>query len=142
MNARAIAVLLTALFTAAAAVSWTFPPRARVYPMWVAIVGAALAALTWLRAPRSETVSGPTLSEIARYLWWIGALLVTTGILGLPTASALFAAAFLKHEGKAGPGASVGAAIATGVGLLVLGAALDLRWPPALIDVTRLLGLS
>jgi len=142
MNARAIAVLLMVLFAVAAAVSSTFPQRARVYPMWVAIVGAALALITWLRAPRSESVSGPALSEVTRYLVWIAGLLVLTGILGLPAASALFAAGFLKQEGNVGPGASAGAGVATGAALLLLGAALDLRWPPALIDVTRLLGLS
>lgn len=142
MNARGIAVLLMVLFTFAAAVASAFPPRARVYPLWVAIVGAALAVVTWLRAPPSETVTGPALSEVVRYLAWIGGLLVITAIVGLPAASALFAAAFLKYEGKVGIGASVGAAIATGLGLLALGAVLDLRWPAALIDVARLLGLS
>ena len=142
MKARGLSLLLAVVFALAMATSLTFPPRARVYPLWVAVAGGVLALVALIRAQGDEQLEGPAVSEIVRYLAWVAGLLVTAGLLGLPTAAVLFAGAFLRLEARTPlRGALVGAA-ATGVGLLVVGAALSLRWPVAVFDVTRALGLS
>lgn len=141
MNARRLCVLIVVIFVAAGGVAVTFPPRARVYPFWVAVAGLLLSLLALIRAPKDETVDGPRIGEIGRFLGWIVGFLMVAGLVGLPAASVLFAGAFLRLEAKASAGVAAAAAVAAGVGLLAVGAALSLRWPTAVFDVTRALGL-
>ena len=141
MNARRLSGLILGLFIVAGGVALSFPPRARVYPFWVAVAGALLSLVALIRAPKDEAPEGPRMGEILRFILWILGFLAAAALLGLPAGSVLFAGAFLRVEAKASKTVTVLAALAAGVGLLAVGAALSLRWPSAVFDVTRALGL-
>ncbi|NNF27927.1 MAG: hypothetical protein HKN73_11950 [Gemmatimonadetes bacterium] len=142
MNARSLSLLIGGLFLLAAGTALAFPPRARVYPLGVALAGALLSLGAWIRTPRDETVGGPGILDVTPYLAWIVGLLLASALVGLPAAAVLFSGAFLRLEGKSPFRVAALGAVAAGLGLLAVGAALSLRWPVALFDVTRALGLS
>lgn len=142
MKPRTVSLALGALFLGAAATSLAFPPRARVYPFWVAVAGTAVCLISWISAEASEQTSGPTLRSISPYLKWVVTLLGIAALVGLPAAAALFVAAFLRREGDVATGRAVTAGLATGGGLVLIGAVLGLRWPWALLDVAATLGLT
>lgn len=142
LNARSLSLLLGGLFLLAAGTALAFPPRAQVYPLGVALAGVLLSLGALVRAPREEAVGGPDILDVTPYLAWIVGLLLASALIGLPAAAILFSGAFLRLEARAPFRASALGAVATGLGLLAVGAALSLRWPVALFDVTRALGLS
>lgn len=142
MTARHLSVLIFALFVTAGLTSLPFPPRARVYPLWVAVLGSLIVAVAWIRTPADEMPSGPAFVTIAPYLAWVIGFLMVAALVGLPLASALFVGIFLNRVGEVSRVRSAVAGVAAAGVLILLGAALGLRWPWAIYDVARVLGLT
>lgn len=142
MSARRISATLFVLFVAAGLASLPFPPRARVYPLWVAVMGTAMVVAAWLRTSRNEVPTGPAFATVAPYLAWVVGYLALAALSGLPAASAVFVAFFLNRLGDVGRARSAVAGIATAGVLILLGSVLGLRWPWALFDLARAVGLT
>lgn len=142
MSARRISAILFALFVAAGLASLPFPPRARVYPLWVSVLGSIMVVVAWLRTSRSEVPTGPAFRTVAPYLAWVVGYLALAALLGLPAASALFVGVFLNRLGDVGRVGSAVAGVATAGALILLGSVLGLRWPWAIFDVARAVGLT
>ena len=142
MKPRTLTFVLGALFAGAAATSLAFPPRARVYPFWVAVAGVLACVASWISADASEQSSGPAFKSIAPYLTWVIALLGGITLVGLPAAATLFVAIFLHREGEVTKSRALAAGLAAGVGLVLVGSVLGLRWPWALLDVAASLGVT
>jgi TctA family transporter len=88
---------------------WSF--LAKAFPLGVALAALAgalfVAAMTW-RGPRAgalvfdtEAEAQPGVAALSRYLLWIAALLVASGLFGFVIGLALFFAAFLHREAHA-----------------------------------------
>ena len=163
-------VALLALFGAAALVSLTFPPRARMYPLFVGVLGALLAA-SELWAARRRSVgkttgtrslaggrdaahgasggpkeSGPGgvahgFRGIRPYLAWLAGYLMLIGVTGFVLASGFFVTAFLRREGRVAGSWAVLAGVAVCAFLVFVGQLLGLHWPPSLFDPLQTMGI-
>ena len=142
MRPRALAALLFVVFVGAGSAALGFPSRARIYPFWVASVGSLLAFLVALKRAANEAPTGPELKDVGPYLVWVMGFLASAAVIGFPVAGSTFVGLFLWREGKVPGLRAVAAAIATGAGLSLIGAALGLRWPRALFDVAAALGIT
>jgi TctA family transporter len=108
----AFALFMAGLFTYATLdlVRWTL--LAKAFPLGVALGALAgalfVAAVIW-RGPRAsalvfdtEAEAPPGVRPLGRYLLWIAALLAASGLFGFVIGLALFFAAFLHREARAG----------------------------------------
>jgi len=146
-----IIVLFLAVFAYAAWGALEFPRLARAFPLYAAIAGllVSLAAL-WreLRTPDDgtgvslgdlspdKTMSpGEAYAKAARYGTWILGFFGLIWLFGFAPAAVVFTFTFLRFGSAI---ATVKSLVLTGgivVLLLVLGNALDLRWPAGVIDL-------
>jgi len=139
------------LFGVGALVATGFPPRARIYPLFVGVVGVLLASAelflnTRMAGGDDGAVAARSLSAAARqirpYLVWLLGYLILSALIGLILASGVFVALFLRRAG--GTSVRVAAMAFWGVlgFLVVAGAIFGLHWPASIIDPIALLGLS
>jgi hypothetical protein len=155
-------LVLLAVFSGAVGGSLGFPPRARIYPLFVGGLGVLLSLAGLWTLARQEP-SGPETAEasgeagrpaeaqaeslgaafggIVPYLAWLLAYFVLMRIVGLVLASGIFVALFLRREGHVARGPAVGALVAVCAFLLVVGSLFGLHWPVSVVDPFQLLGL-
>jgi hypothetical protein len=143
---------LLTVFAAVAAGSVSFPSRARIYPLFVGIVGVLLATgELWLQRRRRVAVGDADESEgeglvtglrgILPYLAWLAGFLLLAWGVGLVLASGVFTAAFLYREGSVRWLPAALACLGVWGFLLAIGSLFGLHWPTSLIDPFHFLGL-
>lgn len=101
------------------------PWRARIFPQTIAVIGLIVTALALLAANRGTQPEDPTGKEPALRAWpyivWAAGYLAGIAVVGLPVASAIWVALFLRREDKmAWPFAVASGAVAAVV-LVALG---------------------
>ncbi len=110
------------------------PWRARIFPQTVAVIGLIVTVLAWLsvsRATRPEDATersaedAPAPKEQAVSAWpyivWAGGYLAGIALVGLPVASAVWVALFLRREDKMAWHFAVAAGAVAAVVLVALG---------------------
>ena len=143
-RAELMALIVIALVAAvAAAVSFTFPARARVYPLTVGAAAGLLAVFVFVSTNRTDDPArddGPShnLGEDTRraipYLLWAVGYYATAAVVGLGLASGTLVTAFLATRARIGWGRAVVAGLLVLAGLIGLGVWLNLSWPTAVVD--------
>lgn len=109
-ESAAVAALLLAIFLAAAAQAFAYPPDARRLPLLVSLLGAALCALALLRALRPDAGAAPperppVAGELAMLAWFSGFVAAAIA-LGVVPGGALALVAFLRVRGRESWGAA------------------------------------
>jgi hypothetical protein len=126
-------VLLFFLYTAG--VSLGFQQLARLFPLYISLAAAALAALhlAWdVKTARALPEGGTepkSLVSAIRYLCWVTAFALLFCIAGLPIATLAFVTLFLRYEAGARWWVGLASAGLTTTLLLGIGELMSLRWP-------------
>ena len=110
------------------------PWRARIFPQTVAVIGLIITALALLAASRgaqSEDATEPSAEDAPApkeqalrswpYMVWAGGYLAGIAVVGLPVASAVWVALFLRREDKMAWHFAVASGAVAAVVLVVLG---------------------
>jgi hypothetical protein len=153
---------LLVVFTAVVGGSLGFPPRARIYPLFVGGLGVLLSlAGLWAMVregpaePGAREMPGGTghapgteadslrvaFGRIAPYLVWLLGYFVLIRMIGLVLASGIFVALFLRREGGVAWGPAFGALVAVCAFLVAVGSLFGLHWPLSVADPFRALGV-
>ena len=125
-------VFLGAVAAVCAFAIWSvtdLPWRARIFPQTVAGIGLIVTSVAWLVArrvapPQEAPADETTEEKPARtwpYLAWAGAYLLGVAAVGIPVASAVWVALFLKREDNMRWHFAVAAGAAAAVVLVALG---------------------
>lgn len=155
-------LVLLAVFSGVVGGSLGFPPRARIYPLFVGVLGVLLSlAGLWTLArrqppgPETAEVSGTSghpagsgaqslraaFGSIVPYLAWLLGYFVLMRLVGLVLASGVFVTLFLRREGDVAWAPAIGALVAVCAFLLAVGSLFGLHWPLSVVDPFQLLGL-
>lgn len=147
---------LLALFGSAVVGSLGFPPRARIYPLFVGGLGVLLglvALLAFARTTPEEDAGTAELQaveseglavafrRIVPYLLWLLALFSLIRLVGLVLASGVFVAVFLRQEGRVGWPAALAGLVGVCGFLAGVGRLFGLHWPVSVIDPLGVLGV-
>ncbi len=101
------------------------PWRARIFPQTVAVIGLIVTALALLAANRGAQPEDPTDKERALRAWpyivWAAGYLAGIAVVGLPAASAVWVALFLRREDKMAWHFAVASGAVAAVVLMALG---------------------
>ena len=105
------------------------PWRARIFPQTVAGIGLIVTGVTWLVAwraaqpeeARRDEATGEKPARTWPYLVWAGAYLLGIAVAGIPVASAVWVALFLRREDNMPWHFAVAAGAAAAVVLVALG---------------------
>ncbi len=141
-----VLVVLLLLFGAAGAMALTFPPRARIYPVFVGVLGVLLGLgelAAAARRPETEAAATDAVAfrGVLPYLLWLGAYFAAAAVVGFVLASGAFVFAFLRREGRVAPVPAGLAGTAVVLFLVFVGGMLGLHWPVSLFDPLASLGL-
>ena len=150
-------VFVLSLFAYAAYQALGFSRLARYMPLYVSVAGIGLTSLLLvldsvrlLRAPRPPAGEAGALEHyheaplpreaetaqmkrVALYLGWMLAYIGLIRVIGLPTASAVFLAAFLRFDARMTLGGIALSVTAMVGALLLMRQVMNLRWPSNLM---------